>query len=113
MSFRYTSMDGGDKLRVAAEANVSSYIKSVEDLSRDAGLFAAFDLRHDFPNEWYKATQSACAPVITLTDLFEPLPIFTKGRTPAKIQATDIYVLTDPAAPPTGVTVQQGSANIA
>lgn len=49
MTVRYTSMDGGDKLRASAEQSVLAYIKSIEALSQDAGLFAAFDLRHDFP----------------------------------------------------------------
>jgi len=35
----------------------TQFIKSVEELSRNEGLFAAFDLKHDFPNEWYKAMQ--------------------------------------------------------
>lgn len=113
LNMRYTSMDGGDKLRAPAEESVLAYIKSIEDLSQDAGLFAAFDLRHDFPNEWYKASQAAGTPVITLTDLYERLPIFTKGRKPADIQATDIYVFAGGKTLPTGVTVQQGGINTA
>jgi hypothetical protein len=53
---RYTALDGGDKLRSVAAAWVKEYVKSVDDLSQDEGLFALFDLRHDFPNEWYTAT---------------------------------------------------------
>jgi hypothetical protein len=113
INVRYTSMDGGDKLRVPAEQSVLAYIKSIEDLSQNAGLFAAFDLRHDFPNEWYKATQAGGSAVITLVDLYERLPIFTKGRKPGNIQATDIYVFAGGKTLPTGITVQQGSDNMA
>ena len=113
MTVRYTSMDGGDKLRVPAEQSVLAYIKSIEDLSQNTGLFAAFDLRHDFPNEWYKANQGGGSAVITLADLYERLPIFTKGRKPGDIQAADIYVFAGGKTLPTGITVQQGSANMA
>jgi hypothetical protein len=93
---RYTAADGGDKLRKVAADAVQQYIKSVEDLSRKEGLFAAFDLRHDFPNDWAKATAKipadATERLMTLNNLNERLPIFTKGRKPEKIQATDVYL---------------------
>jgi hypothetical protein len=100
MQVRYTSQDGGDKLKKAAAESVQGYINSVETLSREEGLFATFDLRHDFPNEWYKANNppaGATERVLMLNNLNERLPIFTKGRPPAKIQASDVYLLT-PAA---------------
>jgi hypothetical protein len=100
MQLRYTAMDGGDKLKNPATNSVQDYIKSVEELSRQEGLFAAFDLKHDFSNEWYKATQppaGATERLLTLNNLNEQLPIFTKGRKPDKIQATDVYLFA-PAA---------------
>ena len=56
MHLRYTSLGGGDKLRAAAAGWVDDYVKGLVDLSQDEGLFALFDLRHDFPNEWCKVT---------------------------------------------------------
>ena len=97
MHLRYTAVEGGDKLKKAAADSVQDYIKSVEQLSREEGLFAAFDLKHDFPSEWYKAMQppsGATERLLTLTNIYERLPIFTKGRPPAKIQATDVYLFT-------------------
>jgi receptor-binding and translocation channel-forming TcA subunit of Tc toxin/ABC toxin-like protein/neuraminidase-like protein len=97
MSIRYTALDGGDKLKKPAADWVKDYIKSVEDLSRDEGLFAVFDLRHDFPNEWYNAmrpTADATERLLALDNLFERLPIFTKGRKAERIQATDVYLYT-------------------
>ncbi len=97
MQVRYTAEDGGDKLKKPAADSVQEYIKSVEELSRQEGLFAAFDLKHDFPNEWYKAMQPAAGAterLLTLKNLYERLPIFTKGREPAKIQAIDVYLFT-------------------
>ena len=58
VQLRYTAINGGDKLAAIAAKSVQSAIKSVENLSRDEGLFAAFDLRHEFPDEWYKATRT-------------------------------------------------------
>jgi receptor-binding and translocation channel-forming TcA subunit of Tc toxin len=101
MHLRYTALDGGDKLRGVAADWVKEYVKSVEELSRDEGLFAFFDLRHDFPNEWYKATQppaGAMERVMTLGNVFERLPVFTRG---AKILATDAYLFSSTATLPT------------
>ena len=100
IQLRYTAVDGGDKLQQAATGFVTEYIKSVEELSKDEGLFAVFDLRHDFPNEWYKAIHPASGAterVIALDNLIDRLPVFTKGRAANKIQATDVYLFTPSA----------------
>ncbi len=94
---RYTALEGGDKLKKPAAESVMAYIKSVEELSRDEGLFAAFDLKHDFPNEWYKAMNPPAGSterVLMLNNLNERLPIFTKGKDPKQIQAIDVYLVT-------------------
>jgi SAM-dependent methyltransferase len=94
----YTAaVDGGDKLKKPATDSVLAYIKSVEDLSREEGLFAAFDLKHDFPSEWYKAMNPPAGEterVLMLNNLSDLLPIFTKGR---KVLATDLYVFASAA----------------
>jgi hypothetical protein len=112
MHLRYTAVDGGDKLRKVAADSVQDYIKSVEQLSREEGLFAAFDLKHDFPSEWYKAMHplaGATERLLTLNDLYERLPIFTKGRPPAKIQATDVYLLTPAALSASALVLTQAT----
>lgn len=94
MRVRYTSMDGGDKLKASAANSVQDYIRSVEDLSRDEGLFAVFDLKNDFPNEWHDANHppaGATERVLTISKLNEKLPVFTKGHD-AKIMANNIYL---------------------
>ncbi|MDJ0713811.1 MAG: neuraminidase-like domain-containing protein [Prochloraceae cyanobacterium] len=96
LQMRYTAVEGGDKLKKPASDSVLEYIKSVEELSRQEGLFAAFDLKHEFASEWYKAMnppKGATERVLTLNNLSDRLPIFTKGRD-KKIQATDIYLVT-------------------
>ncbi|MCX5883592.1 MAG: hypothetical protein NTU74_17900, partial [Deltaproteobacteria bacterium] len=107
---RYTAVDGGDKLKQPAGGSVQEYIKSVEDLSRQEGLFAAFDVKHDFSNEWYKAMQpqaGAAERLLKLNKLNERLPIFTKGRTPDKILATDVYLITSATLLATQLTLTQ------
>lgn len=112
MHLRYTAVEGGDKLKAPAIASVQEYIKSVEDLSRQEGLYAAFDLKHDFPNEWYKANHppaGATQRLLPLGDLHERLPIFTRGRDPAKIRATEIYLFTSAALPAAALGLTQAT----
>ena len=114
MHLRYTALDGGDKLRSVAADWVKQYIKSVDDLSQEEGLFALFDLRHDFPNEWYKATNppdGATARIMTLGDIYERLPFFTKGTPANKINATDAYLFTSPGLSSGNVTLVQGTGS--
>jgi hypothetical protein len=92
---RYTAVEGGDKLKKPAAESVMDYIKSVEELSREEGLFAAFDLKHEFSSEWYKAMNpppGSTERILMLNNLNERLPIFAKGRSPKNIQATDVYL---------------------
>jgi len=112
---RYTSLEGGDKLKKPASDSVLEYIKSVEQLSREEGLFAAFDLKNDFSNEWYAANHppaGATERVLTIDKLNEKLPIFTKGRPPAKIQATDIFLFASGSLSASAITATQGGNDI-
>jgi hypothetical protein len=115
MRLRYTSVDGGDKLKKPASSSVMDYIKSAEDLSREEGLFAAFDLKNDFPNEWYSANHPATGAttrVLTIDKLHEKLPIFTKGRLAANIKATDIYLFASGTLNASSITGMQGGNEI-
>ncbi len=116
LRLRYTSVDGGDKLKKPASDSVMEYIKSVEDLSREEGLFAFFDLKNEFPSEWYCANQPAAGAterVLTIEKLYEKLPIFTKGRAPAKIQAMDIYLFASGSISASSIIATQGGNEIA
>ena len=71
---------------------MEDYLKSVEDLSRNEGLFAIFDLKNDFPNEWHSAnhpTAGATERVLTIRKLNEKLPLFTKGRAVKNVVGAD------------------------
>ena len=92
---RYTSIDGGDKLKKAAGDYLMNYIKTVEELSQQQGLFVFFDLKHEFANEWYKALQlppDDNGRIMQLGNLTDRLPIFTKTFDPKKIKAKDISI---------------------
>jgi len=112
MQMRYTTLDGGDKLKKAASDSVLEYIKSVEDISQREGLFAAFDLKHDFSNEWYKAmnpSAGATERILTLNNINDRLPVFTKGRPVAKIELVDAYVFTDASLTSSALVLSQGT----
>lgn len=97
VQIRYTAVEGGDNLKKIAADHVLDYIKSIEKLSQQEGLFAAFDLKQDFSSQWYKAMNppaEATERVLMLNQLNERLPIFTKGWQPDKIQATEAYLFT-------------------
>jgi hypothetical protein len=57
------------------------------------GLFAFFDLKHDFPSEWYKANNpqasSSDRGVIKLANLTDRLPFLKKSSTSNNGQTSD------------------------
>jgi hypothetical protein len=113
MRLRYTSLDGGDKLKAPAAGAVQDYIQSVEELSREEGLFAVFDLKNDFPNEWYNANHPPAGTterVLTIDKLNEKLPIFTKGS--KKILAQDIYLFVSDSIPLASIAATQGGVDL-
>ena len=115
LRLRYTSQDGGDKLKAPAADSVQDYIKSVEDLSREEGLFAVFDLKNDFPNEWYSANHplaGATERVLIIDKLNEKLPIFTKGREPKNILAKNIYLFVSDAISAPSIAITQSGVDV-
>ena len=99
MQIRYTSLDGGDKLRDVASGAVADYVAQQEDTSADGeGLYMFFDLRGDFASEWYAAFGSGGSSgtqqrELKLDNLYARLPIFTRRTTPNKILALSAVVL--------------------
>lgn len=115
MRIRYTSLDGGDKLKALAADSVQDYIKSVEALSRDEGLFTVFDLKNDFSNEWHGANSppvGATERVVAIGKLNEKLPVFAQGRLPKDVTAKDISLLVSGAIPIASFAVTQGGVDI-
>lgn len=74
MHIRYTSAEGGDRLKTAAAASVDTYLTNVSTTSRDEGLFALIDVKRDMPNEWYRLKE----PSVKLKISDSCLPYFAK-----------------------------------
>jgi Tc toxin complex TcA C-terminal TcB-binding domain len=103
MHVRYTSKDGGDRLKSVAAGAVADFVKDVASRSQEEGLFAMFDLRSEFANEWARASiapppGSSDPRKIALKGLLDRLPAYTKGRDPKKIIAVDVWLMLSPAA---------------
>ena len=97
MTVCYTSMYDGGKFSTAAAAYVKAYFRSVEDMSRDEGLFVAFDLKQDFSAEWPKFGNASASGAGLQDDPRQPLrPIPDPARRPPdKVFATDIILVAD------------------
>jgi Tc toxin complex TcA C-terminal TcB-binding domain/Neuraminidase-like domain/Salmonella virulence plasmid 28.1kDa A protein len=90
LHLRYTSLDGGNKLRGVVEKTLEKFVKGTVDLSRREGLFTIFDLRADFSNEWSKLVQSTAAAELPLSGLQGRMPYL--ARAGAKPKATQVYL---------------------
>lgn len=108
---RYTSRNGGVKLRKPAADTVASFISSVEELTAKEGLFAYIDVKSEYMSSWARAT-APCQPnapsssdppqsrSIALTDISSRLPVFTRGHnTTTKIVAKNIALVTSTKFP--------------
>ncbi len=104
----YTSLDGGNALGDAAKAAVTDYIKHVAQLSDTKGLYAVFDIPHDFLTE-FAAAKAGPDRTLALNALNTRLPIYTKGYSADRLLTQDVYIVTDVALPPSDVNITQGS----
>ncbi|KAH0559053.1 hypothetical protein GP486_004352 [Trichoglossum hirsutum] len=103
----YTSLDGGNTLGDIAKATVLDYIKTIADMSDTEGLYAVFDIPHDFPTEW-AAAKAGPNRTLTLNSLNTLLPVYTKGRSPDKLTTRDVHIVSDVSLTPADVSIRQG-----
>ncbi len=90
LHLRYTSLDGGNKLRGEVEKALQKFVNGTAELSRREGLFTLFDLRADFSNDWSKLIQAGTAAELPLNDLSGRMPYL--ARASAKPKATQVYL---------------------
>ncbi|MFI7596721.1 neuraminidase-like domain-containing protein [Actinoplanes sp. NPDC049681] len=115
LRLRYTSRDGGDALRTAAEGALLDWVKDVEDLSANEGLFTAFDVVNEFPDAWYAGMHpnaGATERVVDLPSITRTLPFFTQGRAPDKVVASDVYLFVAGDLAAEKVTAVQGGVEL-
>ncbi|KAK7420488.1 hypothetical protein QQX98_002686 [Neonectria punicea] len=89
LHMRYTAVDGGPLLRRAANEAVTAYRSTVEELGNREGLFAYFDLKNDFSNQWYAfqaalsgkgAAQTKREATLDLSGLPDRLPFWARDK---------------------------------
>lgn len=93
LHLRYTSSEGGDKLKQEALRELGKFVKKAEELSRTEGLFRMFSLKHEFPNEWYRFLHpaSGASQHLSLSNLHDRFPFFAKSR---KIAISSVMLFT-------------------
>jgi hypothetical protein len=90
MNLQHTSLDGGSALGQAASASMQDDIKNVVEISNTEGLYAIFDVPHDFPAEWQASSPTPRPRVLTLNNINEPLPVYAKSRPADRIVTKDV-----------------------
>ncbi|KAK3386446.1 hypothetical protein B0H63DRAFT_540294 [Podospora didyma] len=117
LNIKYTSRDGGDKLRKIASDVVADYVKSLEDESADTGLFTLFDLASDFAGEWYAAgfgNGDTTKPTkeMRLNGIADRLPLFTRRTKPNKIIVTSMALVAKGTSTGTAVVLNPQDVKI-
>jgi len=86
LHMRFTAREGGTALRDQAQNELLEAINALVQKAGDTGLYAAFDLHRDFPNEWQALKQQR--PVNLLINK-DRLPYLVQGSgLPVKIKAS-------------------------
>ena len=94
LQVKYTSRNGGSQLRSIASSSLQKVLKSIADQTPPAGLFRAFDLHHDFPNNWY-AFMTSTTGTYSLTLTKTNFPFYTQNSaTKLSIRSATLFVET-------------------
>ncbi|KAK0737961.1 hypothetical protein B0T18DRAFT_432858 [Schizothecium vesticola] len=116
---RYTSREGGGRLKEAATGAVADYIKRVEELvSTDgsgSGLWAFFDIKAEFGIEWQAFTHPGSGKTeraLRLKGFNDHLPIYTKGKPASVLVTQDVCIATDGKLRPGDISLEQGSNSL-
>ncbi|KAF4633403.1 hypothetical protein G7Y89_g4722 [Cudoniella acicularis] len=88
----YTSRDGGDRLKTAAQTSVKDFLRKIQALDKD-GSFGLIDLKHDYSIEWHRLVTGSFSGEtvkLDLRNIKERLPFYTKAH---KMSVSNVYVL--------------------
>lgn len=96
MHLRYTSCEGGARLQSEALKHLKTFVKDAEELGKREGLFRAFSLKHEFPNEWHRFLNPEVGPTyeLVLGNLYERLPFFAKHASVKSVTLNSAMVFT-------------------
>ena len=82
---KYTARDGGSGFKTLVENVLKDLLNDMVLAATRTGLYIAFNLKHDLPNEWHKLKQSNSVSINLTKDR---LPFYVQDRTPTITGAT-------------------------
>lgn len=74
MHVKYTSCEGGERLKAAATTTLSKRLESMEQELGETGLHIALSMQRDMPNEWHLLKRSGAVD-LTITKSMLPLAL--------------------------------------
>ncbi|HEX4817117.1 MAG TPA: neuraminidase-like domain-containing protein [Nonomuraea sp.] len=93
---QYTAREGGGQLREEALKNIDRTLSEVALAAGRKGLYRVFDLKREFPDEFYRflhPANPADDQTFTLGDLTERLPFLTRAFATKKARGVEIAAL--------------------
>lgn len=88
----YTAREGGDALRAAVLHTFDKRVNAMALAGRRSGLYRLFDLKREFPDQWYQFLNPASSTddqALVLTGLISRLPYFTQGFSQIKVKTIE------------------------
>jgi hypothetical protein len=109
LRIRYTARDGGSAFRATVEGQLRALLNAMLVDATNTGLYQGFDLRRQFPDQWYQLTQTGTTTLNITTDY---LPYLAQLHKPSIDAVTWIAGLTgNPAS--TSISVEGNAAPLA
>lgn len=87
----YTAREGGDALRAAVLDTFDTRVNAMALAAGRSGLYRLFDLKREFPDQWYQFLNPASSTdqALALTGLISRLPYFTQGFSQIKVKSIE------------------------
>jgi hypothetical protein len=92
LHIKYTAREGGAALREGAQIGLSEALNAVVQRVGETGLYAAFNLRQEFPSHWHALKKNKS---VKLTVEKSRLPYLVQGRDVVMLEARWFAQLTD------------------
>jgi hypothetical protein len=90
---QYTAREGGGLLRQEASKDIGEALSTAVLAADRAGLYRVIDLKRELPTEFYRflhPANSADEQVLTIENLAERLPYFTRAFPTKKVRAVEV-----------------------